>query len=61
MELWQKIGLGLIAAAALLFLLPGALRARKQDRKATADDWKGVLIPIALVIGFVVLLILMVS
>ncbi len=61
MGMWQQIGLGLIAAAALIFLLPAALRSRKEDRKATSDDWKGVLIPIAAVVGFVVLLILLVK
>lgn len=60
MEVWQQIGLGLIAAAALIFLLPAALRTQKRDRKASSEEWKGFLIPIAVVILFVILLILLV-
>lgn len=60
MGMWQQIGLGLIAAVALLFFLPAALRSHKKARDATTDEWKGVLIPLGVVILFVILLVLLV-
>ena len=59
MELWEQILLG---AAAILFLFwvgPG-LKPMLQKSQEAEKDWKGVLIPIVIVILFVFLLIKMV-
>ena len=57
---WEKILIGLLAVAFLFFFGPSALRSIGKSPKGTAQDWKAALIPIALVVGFVILLIVMV-
>lgn len=57
---WEKIGLGVIGAIVLITLLPRVGKMLQDSRKAEAGEWRGVLIPIGLVVAFVVLLILMV-
>ena len=60
MEDWTNI-IALILAAGLIFLFwPGAKRKLKESREATSEDWKGLIIPLGLVIAFVFLLISMV-
>ena len=57
MELWEQIVLGAFVVAALFFFGPAAGRAISNSPKGSSSDWKGALIPIALVVGFVILLI----
>lgn len=57
---WTQIGSALLLVAMLVFIFPRMRHAVKNSPKGSADDVKGVLIPIALVILFVVLLIMMV-
>ena len=57
---WEKIGMLVLAAGILIFMGPRMLRASKNSPKGTSEDWKGFLIPIAVVILFVLLLISMV-
>lgn len=58
MELWMKIGSAVLIGAMILFIWPRAKHMLKHSPKATSDDWRGVLIPIALVVLFVVLLVM---
>lgn len=57
---WMKIGSALLLGLMLVILFPRAKQMLKESPKGTGDDWRGFLIPIALVAGFVVLLIMMV-
>ncbi|WP_455365780.1 hypothetical protein [Kaarinaea lacus] len=54
--IWTKIGLGALALVILLFVAPGLKGALRQSQEAE-KDWKGVLIPVALVVLFVIFLI----
>lgn len=55
---WEKIGVLVLAAVLIIFWGPSALRAARNAPKGTAEDWKGFLIPILLVVAFVILLIM---
>lgn len=57
---WEKILLGLIAVVILFWLGPGLKTVFQQSDAQQEKDWKGVLIPLVLVILFVLLLISMV-
>lgn len=57
---WMQIGSAVLIGAMLIYLLPRAKQMLKESPKGTSDDWKAFLIPIALVAGFVVLLVWMV-
>lgn len=54
---WTKIGYALLIGAMIVFLLPRAKAMLQQSRESTAADWRAVVIPLLLVVGFVVLLI----
>ena len=60
MGLWEAILAGVLVLAVLFFFGPGAKRAAENAPKAGAGDWKAVLVPLALVVGFVVLMIMMI-
>ncbi len=53
---WESIFLVMAMLAIAVFFFPGAKRALEQSKDAP-KDWKGLLIPIAAVVAFVVLLI----
>lgn len=57
---WLKIGSAALMIAMLVFIFPRMRQAMKNSPKGTAEDWKGFILPLAAVIGFVVLLIMMV-
>lgn len=57
METWQQIVLLLIGGAAAFLFFPGVKRMLEASENAP-KDWPGVLIPLALVVGFVILLIM---
>jgi hypothetical protein len=57
---WEKILLGLFAAAIVAWMLPGLKNSFQQSEEQQNKDWKGALIPLALVILFVLFLIAMV-
>ena len=61
MNIWMKIGWALALAAMLVFLFPRTRHMLKHSPKAAEGDWMSVLIPLALGVGFVVLLIMAVS
>ena len=56
MELWMKIAIGAFLALMIVLLLPMAKRMYQESPEAQPGDWTSVLIPIALVVGFVALL-----
>lgn len=57
---WTQIGSALLLVAMLVFIFPRMRHAVKNSPKGSADDIKGVLIPILVVVLFVILLIMMV-
>ncbi|MBT3060358.1 MAG: hypothetical protein G8D61_09605 [gamma proteobacterium symbiont of Ctena orbiculata] len=57
---WTKIIWALLLGAMILFLWPRAKQMLKHSPKAEKGDWQAVLLPLAFVVGFVVLLIMMV-
>ena len=60
MALWEKLLLGALVVLVLLWFRPGLKAAFKERRSASREEWMSVLVPIALVAGFVVLLIMLV-
>lgn len=57
MALWEQILVGVLALLVLLWFRPGIRAAMKQSREAEEKDWRGVLLPVGMVVLFVVLLI----
>ncbi len=58
MDMWMKIASAMLLGAMLLILWPRAKMMLKESPKGSADDWKGALIPLLLVAGFIILLIM---
>ncbi len=59
-SIWLKLAVAVVLAAMLFQLYPAAKHWAKNGPKAQQGDWGKVLFPLALVIGFVVLLIMLV-
>jgi len=59
MGLWEKLLLGVMVLLVLLWFGPGVRTAFRERRDASREEWMGALVPIALVAGFVVLLIML--
>jgi di/tricarboxylate transporter len=59
MGLWEKILLGVLVLLVLLWFRPGLKKMFSERREASREEWMSVLIPIALVAGFVVLLLVL--
>lgn len=57
MAVWEQVLLGIAALVILFLFWPGARAAVERSKAVENPDWKGVLIPIGLVVLFVVLLI----
>ncbi len=57
---WTKIIWAVLLGAMILFLWPRAKHMLKHSPKAEGGDWQAVVVPIAFVVGFVILLIMMV-
>ncbi|MCG8488033.1 MAG: hypothetical protein AB2551_18890 [Candidatus Thiodiazotropha sp.] len=57
---WTKIIWAVLLGAMILFLWPRAKHMLKNSPKAEQGDWQAAIVPIALVAGFVVLLIMIV-
>lgn len=55
---WIKIGSAALMIGMLIFVYPRMRDAMKNSPKGTVNDWKGFLIPLAAVIGFVILMII---
>ena len=57
---WVQILGALFLGAMLVFLFPRMKHAVKESPKGNAQDWMGVIVPLLLVVGFVLLLMSMV-
>jgi len=60
MEMWLKIGFAVILGIIVIRLWPVVNQMLKHGPKGTADDWRTAIIALAMVVGFVALLILVV-
>ena len=58
LDLWLKIGSALLLGMMLLMIWPRARIMIKESPKGSAQDWRGALIPLLLVAGFILLLLL---
>ena len=56
MDLWMKIGSAVLMGMMLVFLFPRAKQMLQDGPKGTSQEWISAPIPLALVVGFVVLL-----
>ncbi len=59
--MWEQALIAVLLFAVILFLGPGAKKSLEESQKAENPDWKGALIPLAMVVLFVILLISMVQ
>ena len=57
---WTQILAAVFIAAMLVFLAPRAFRMMKESPEGSTSDWLSALIPIAVVGGFIALLVMMV-
>ena len=57
MDLWMKLGTAALMIMMLIILLPRAKQMLKESPKGTSQEWMSALIPLALVAGFILLLI----
>ena len=55
-ETWELLLLGALVILLLFWVTPGLKQAFKQSQEAKNPDWLGFLIPLAVVAGFVALL-----
>lgn len=60
MDMWMKIALAVVLGIMVIRLWPAAMHMLKHGPEGTNEDWRAALLPIAAVVGFVILLILMV-
>ncbi len=60
MSNWEKILTGILVLMVLLWFRPGIKAIFEQSQQAQEKDWKGVLIPIGLVVLFVIFLLYMI-
>ncbi len=55
-DMWMKIGSALLLGAMIIYLLPRAKTMMEQSPEAKPGDWRNALLPLAAVVGFVILL-----
>jgi hypothetical protein len=57
---WMTIGSVVLIAGMMVFIFPRMRHAVKTAPKGNMDDWMGFIIPLAAIVGFIILLINMV-
>lgn len=57
---WEALLIGALVLLLLLWFGPGVRAAMRNSRRGTAEDWRGVLVPLGLVALFVILLLALV-
>lgn len=60
MDLFGQLAFGIVLVMMLFFLWPAFKRWQEHGPKAQKGDWEAVILPLALVVGLVVLLIALV-
>jgi cobalamin synthase len=59
-ETWEQWVAGALALVVVFFFFPGVRDRVKNSPKGSTQDWMGALIPIAMVVGFVVLMVVLI-
>ncbi len=59
MPVWQAVLLGVLALLIIFLWRPGIKEALQRSQQAGDKDWAGVLVPVAVVMIFVVILIML--
>jgi hypothetical protein len=57
MGTWESVLLGIVAIVFIIWMFPGVKHRMQNSPKGSTDDWKGLLIPLLLVVLFVMFLI----
>ncbi len=57
---WMAIGTAVLLIAMMVFIFPRMRESVKNSPKGSMNDWMGFIIPLAAVVGFIILLISMV-
>ena len=57
---WLKIGSAILLVAMFFMILPSAKRMVKESPKGSASDWMGFILPMAGVVLFIILLVMLV-
>jgi hypothetical protein len=58
-QAWEMLLLGAVAVLVILWFRPGIQAAFERSRQAEKNDWQGAIIPLAVVVLFVILLLLL--
>jgi len=61
MDTWMKVVSAAFLGVMLIFIWPTAMHWMKNGPKGTKKDWQGAIIPLAAMVGFVILLIMLVK
>ena len=61
MDPWEQIVLGIAALVILIWFWPGAAKRARESPEGSKEDWIGLLLPLGAVVGFVILLVVIVS
>ena len=59
LSIWEAMLLGIVLVAVFFMMGPGIKKTFEQSRQAEERDWKGFLIPLLAMVGFIVLLIML--
>ena len=57
MDMWMKVAWGAMLVMLIVFLYPQAKQWLEHGPKAEKGDWQAAVLPLALVVGFIVLLV----
>lgn len=57
---WMAIGSAVLIIGMMVFIFPSMRHAVKNAPKGSMQDWMGFIIPLAVIVGFIILLINMV-
>ena len=57
LSIWEMLLLGVLVAGVLFLFTPGIKKTFEMSRQAKERDWKGFLVPLAIMVLFIVLLI----
>ena len=58
MDMWMKIAWGVMLVMLIVYMYPHAKHWLEHVLKADKGDWQTALLPLALVVGFVILLVM---
>ena len=60
MGTWEAVLVGVLVLVLMIWWVPGLRSALRNSPKGTAEDWRGLLLPLGLVLAFVALLLALV-